>query len=60
MELEPAPRLAVEAPAPEGLEPGVPVEHLGVAERRERKPRRVCEHLLDGDDVLAVRPELAG
>ena len=44
--------------AAEACEPRVTVVPLQGNERRVREPGRVQHHLLDGDDVFAVRTEL--
>ena len=58
VELQPAARLPVEAPLRHRLEARLAVEHLRIAQRREREAGAVREHLLDRHDLLPVGREL--
>ena len=58
--LEPRPGLPVEAPLREGLEARVAVGPATRCHGCVREAGRVQQHLLDGDDVLAVRARTRG
>jgi hypothetical protein len=58
MPLQPGTGPVRQPPLGERLQSLVPVQHLGVPERRERKAGGVGEHLFDGDTLFSVGGEL--